>query len=352
MPRVKSWAPWARSALEQTRGVQAIAIDTETTGLAFHDEPFCATLTWRQPAKEYRFDEIRGRLQSAYFELKDPAGDLWLSNAHALQTILARTPVWIFHNAKFDLQKLVLAHIITPTEIAQHQIEDTQTIWTLLDENDRHGLKHLARVYLGEETNEEAVLRKVRRKLGLKKADGFHHIPREHIIPYALKDTEFTYRLWEMGKRRLELQDDALQALYRREMELTKVLLRMEANGIGLDLDYLQSTLAEYEERVMEGWITITQLAGNADLNPQSPTQLKAAFENRGIFLDSTDVASLRNLDDELAKAILDYRSDKKIHTTYLKGLLDEQVDGVVHPSFNLNGARTGRMSSGGAFNN
>jgi DNA polymerase-1 len=270
----------------------------------------------------------------------------------ALVGVLIRTPTWIFHNAKFDLQKLLLVGAISEDQIDRHQIEDTQEIFHLLDENERKALKHLARVVLGESTNEDAVLRKVRRKLGLKKDDGFQHIPREFIVPYAMKDTEFTYRLYEIGMRRLVSKDDkALLDLYRREMDLTKVLLRMESNGLGLDMPYLEATTAEYGARVMEGWQNVVELTGKPDLNPQSPAQLKEAFEARGIYLESTAVSVLRGLNDELAEAILAYRSDKKIHTTYLAGLLREQRDGLVHPWFNLTGARTGRMSSGSASN-
>ena len=342
MPRFREfrWDSWAEWAYERTRGVEAVAIDTETSGLGFHDGPFCATLTWSKD----------GLLESAYIDLETPEGlrerQYWLTR------ILENADVWIFHNAKFDLQKLILADVIRADQIQFHTIHDTQTIWHLLDENDRKALKYLARKHLGEETNEEAVLKKVRRKLGLKKEHGYQHIPREFIVPYALKDTEFTYRLWELGMQKLErLGDPDLLALYRREIELTKVLLRMEANGLGLDMQYLEATEAEYAGRVMEGWLKVVDLTGKPDLNPQSPDQLKEAFEARGIYLDSTAVNVLRGLDDELAEAILEYRSDKKIHTTYLAGLLREQRDGVVHPWFNSVGPRTGRMSSGSASN-
>jgi DNA polymerase I-like protein with 3'-5' exonuclease and polymerase domains len=51
-------------------------------------------------------------------------------------------------------------------------------------------------------------------------------------------------------------------------------------------------------------------------------------------------------LDDELARAIVQYRQDMKLYKTYLRGLLAEQKDGVVHPWFNTTVARTGRTSS------
>ena len=342
MPRLAryKYGAWAKDILVRTIGVDAIAIDTETSGLGFHDAAFCATLTWRDPKN--------GELRSGYISLEDDDHRCWSS----LTAILARTPTWIFHNAKFDLQKLILVGAISAGQLEKHTIHDTQEIWHLIDENERKALKWLAGTVLRESTNEAAVLRKVRRKLGLTKDDGFQHIPREFIVPYAMKDTGFTYRLFEIGMRRLEaVGDPDLLALYRREIDVGLVLLRMEANGLALDMPYLEATTAEYGARVMEGWQTIVDLTGKPDLNPQSPAQLKVAFEERGIYLDSTAVSELRGLNDELADAILAYRSDKKIHTTYLAGLLREQRDGLVHPWFNLAGARTGRMSSGSASN-
>jgi DNA polymerase I-like protein with 3'-5' exonuclease and polymerase domains len=77
--------------------------------------------------------------------------------------------------------------------------------------------------------------------------------------------------------------------------------------------------------------------------------QLLQAFRKRGVRIDTTEAAELKKLDDDLARAVLRYREDKKIHTTYLRPLQLEQRDGIAHPNFNPTGARSGRMSSGGA---
>lgn len=307
-----------------------VAVDTETTGLGFYDEPFCATLSWREP------EGIRSEYLSFEGEERE-------RNIGILREFLAEVPTWVMHNAKFDLQKL---RLIGALPERWGEIEDTQVIAALIDENQRKGLKHLARTVLGEETDEEEVLKKVRRKLKLKKEDGYFHIPREILTPYALKDTEFTLRLFE--KLKPQLPEDVLPA-YSREIEATLVLLDMEASGIGLDLEYLRTTTSEYGARVMEGWNKIVDMTGKPDLNPQSVPQLIQAFADLGLIIVSTAEAALKEADHPLADAILQYRSDKKMHTTYLKALLSEQRDGIVHPWFNVIQARTGRMSSSSA---
>lgn len=358
MPRLREfkWNSWAEVAQDvhwfDRPGI--IAVDTETTGLEYYDEPFAATLTWRRPD---------GSLASWYIDLEADGRE---GRVQRLRAILTHTPAWVFHNAKFDLQKLLLIGAITEADLEQVELHDTQTLYHLLDENSPKGLKDLAvRVLNYDDTIEVEVksgpnkgrkrrvpkeqhhLNAVRRQLKLKKADGYHWLPREVVVPYALRDTEFTLQLWEKLWPRVQRKGESLVRLYQDSMELQAVLLRMEADGFALDLPYLEETTSEYGARVMEAWQRVVELTGRPDLNPQSPAQLLEAFRARGINLESTDKAALDGLDDDLARAVLEYRAVKKIHTTYLRGLMDAQRNGIVHPSFNADGARTGRMSSG-----
>lgn len=364
MPRLREfrwqrWAEWAWIHLLQDEP-DVIAVDTETTGVGFYDEPFAATLTWR--TKD-------GELLSAYFDLE---AEFRAERIALLRGILTRAPKWVFHNSKFDLQKLKLVGAIDDEMLQNVELHDTQTMYVLLDENGRKGLKHLAATVLKvDDTIEVEVksgpnkgqkkrvpkeahqLAAVRRKLKLKKDDGYHLLPREVLIPYALKDTEFTLRLYETLLPRLEaLGDPRVLELYREFMELKVVLLDMEADGFALDMPYLDEVTSEYGVKVMEGWDGIVTLTGNPELNPQSPAQILEAFAKRGVRLDSTAEATLKEVKDELAAALLQYRSDKKTHTTYLTSLRSEQRDGIVHPNFNDDAARTGRMSSSAASNN
>lgn len=346
-----------------------LAVDTETTGVAFYDEPFAATVTWRRPNKFVGANgQPIGELRSFYFELS------YLDARIALSKILTRTPVWVGHNLKFDLQKLRLAGIadvLREERPIQVELHDTQTIYTLLDENRTKGLKDLAvRVLKYDDTidvpyksgpkakagltrkvsREKHELDAARRKLKLKKEDGYHLLPRRVVVPYALKDTEHTLRLYETLLPRLEKKNDPdLMQLYRDSMRRKLTLLRMEAEGFALDLEYLEEKASEYGVRVMEAWARVVKLVGDPDFNPGSVNQLKSAFQERGISIPDTQAATLQKLDDDLARAILTYRDDKKTHTTYLVGLQREQRDGIVHPNFNDDGARTGRMSSGAA---
>jgi DNA polymerase-1 len=361
VPRLREfkWDSWAESTYERLTddNPPVVAVDTETTGVEFYDEPFAATLSWRG---------ADGRLKNGYFALEGPGRDERIST---LGFLLSSTPAWVFHNAKFDLQKLLLVEAIEWSELEHAELHDTQTMYTLLDENGRKGLKHLAVTLLkyddtvkvpyktkGREhefrlvSREKYLLDEARKKLGLRKEDGYHLLPRDVLVPYALRDTDFTLQLYELLRPRMERKaDPKLLQLYADSMDLKRVLLRMEADGFRLDLDYLRETTSEYGVKVMESWNRVVELTGNPELNPQSPAQLAEAFRARGLHLESTAADVLEKLDDPLAREILTYREVKKLHTTYLVGLTKAQREGIVHPNFNDDGARTGRMSSGSA---
>lgn len=361
MPRLKryKWDDWAEQTLHTLvkDAPEIVAVDTETSGLGFYDEPFAATLTWRGPD---------GSLKHGYIDLEDEGRE---HRIKLLRWGLVRIHAWVFHNAKFDLQKLKLIGAITDKMIDNVELHDTQTAYMLLDENSAKGLKDLAvRVLdyddiievevksgknkgaLKKIPKEQHQLNAVRRRLGLKKEDGYHLLPREILIPYAIRDTDFTLQLYERLMPKLKAKNDEhLLRLYRDSMRLKIVLLRMEEDGFALDVPYVEKTASEYGVRVMEKWDRITQLVGDPDFNPRSPQQIQAAFARRDIMLEDTQVKTLAKLDDDLARALLDYRGDFKTHTTYLLGLLREQRDGVIHPNFNDDGARTGRMSSSSA---
>ena len=376
MPRIREykWDAWARWALEQVFAdlPEAIAIDTETTGVAWADVPFCATLTWRSP---------EGELKSAYigFDTDEtrpvagagqttPIGNIE-GRVETLREILKWVPTWVFWNAKFDLEKLANYGALPALE--GHTIEDGQPLASILDENRRMKLKIRAVEDLGYVdtveveiksgknagktklvAKEEHILAKVRRKLGLKKEDGYAPIPREVVIPYAITDTELTLRWWE--KHRPLLPED-WEPVYAEEIELIRVLWKMESNGVGVDVPYLQEQTDLYGAEVMRLWQKLVALTGKADFNPNSTPQLHEAFKATGVTLESTDKAHLRDLladsktpaaARELAEVLHEYREAEKVYGTYLTSLLAEQADGVAHPWFNAVGPRTGRMSS------
>lgn len=362
MPRLKAWKwdAWADERFEQFLADEpdVVAVDVETPGTAYYDTPFCATLSWRG---------ADGSMQNAYIALDDELGgalENYDKRVEILRVMLERASVWVFHNAKFDLQKLELVGALPEGWQERVTLEDTQSIYYLLDENGRKGLKDLAvRVLKWDDTilvpyktgkkkgqmkavaREKHVLDRARRQLGLKAEDGYYYLPREVVVPYAMRDTEFTLLLFE--KLREHIAKRELEDVYAREIDLVHVFLRLEGNGFALNNELLDQLTSEWGTKVMEAYTRVQEVAPG--VSPDSPKQLLPALKERGHRVEDTKEKTLEKLDDDLARAILEYRKAKKLHTTYLVALQREQRDGIVHPWFNITGARTGRMSSGAA---
>jgi len=317
----EGWNRWNQEQPER------IAVDTETTGLEFYDSAFCVTIAWGG--------------KGHYFELQG-------SGPNRVKTILRETPTWLFHNANFDLQKLALAGLIELEAVTPDRFEDTEGLAHLLDEHRRKGLKFLAHELLAMETDEDEALKVVRRKLKLKKSDGYHVLPREVIIPYAIADVVMTEKLFERLKPELERYDDLI-SLYGMEREVTLVLLAMETAGMGVDTEYVEVTSREYARNALITELTIRDLTGNEEFNPNSPKQILEAFEGRGVSLAATSADVLEALDDPLAKSIIELRGLRKMLSTYLSALKNETRDGIIHPYFRQYLPVTGRFSSGRA---
>lgn len=308
-----------------------LAVDTETTGLGWNDEPFLVSAAWDDDG-----------IQSRCWELDNP------SDRSEAEEYLNSCEAMVFHNAKFDLQKLILVGLIERSELAPGNIGDTEALAHLLDEHRPKRLKALAHDVLGLETDEAEVIKVEKRKLKLTKDDGYDKLPRELVIPYARKDAEFTLQLYNYFLPRIS-EFGELLALYHHELALTLTLLDMEAKGMAVDVPYLDETAREYAGQILEAELEIRDITGIDDPKfANSPKQILEWFSEREIPLKATDKEALSAIDHPLAQLLLDLRKLKKIEGTYLRGLLKEQQDGIVHPWIRQHGTVTGRTASGG----
>lgn len=337
------WAEWGEQIFFDTQP-SIVAVDTETSGFAYYDEAFCVTIA---------FETGKG-VQSLYFELGDERA------LASIRRILSSTELTlVFHNAKFDLQKLILAGVVERDRLSAERLIDTECLAQLLDEHREKKLKTLARNLLGLSTNEATVIAKVKRKLKLTKKDGYDKLPRNVLIPYALKDADFTLRLfrhlWPLVQK-----DEQLARLFASEMQLLLVMLDVEAAGMRIDLEYLERTTREVRTELLRHQASISKLTGLKVWYPEKPgqktpegcinvnahQQILDALKRRRLKVSDTRNETLVGVDDPLPKAILALRSDKKL-LDYLLAMDRERRGDIIHPNFKLFEPKTGRMSSG-----
>ena len=143
------------------------------------------------------------------------------------------------------------------------------------------------------------------------------------------------------------------------ELPLTRVLARMERNGVIIDSSEL-ARLSELLEREINHLTTQIHTLAGKPFNVASPQQLgRVLFEDLRLpapvkygkgktISTAADVLEELAADHEIVRKVLEFRQLAKLKNTYvdaLPALIDPQT-GRLHTSFNQTGSATGRVSS------
>ena len=305
------------------KGVEAIGLDTETTGL----NPRDGRMRLLQLATE---DET---FVIDTFEAKDLS---------PLTDVLEEGPVKVFHNAKFDYQFLFAEH-----GIRLYPIFDTMLAAQLLDGGEQgasYALDAVAERYLDEEVDKSA-----------QREDWSGELSGRQI-EYAARDAEILLPLRERLARALE--DEKLKLVSKIEFSAVAALAEMELAGIKLDLEKWQALteiVRERRDRAAEeleshfpepdGVLPLEGLGPRLNLN--SPQQITDAFRSLGIELPDTKVWTLLKVEHPAAKALLRYRELQKKLGTYLETYANyiHPKTGRIHANFLQCRVPTGRLA-------
>ena len=144
------------------------------------------------------------------------------------------------------------------------------------------------------------------------------------------------------------------------EEPLSKVLAKMERDGVKVDLRQLSHFADSLRVELVEREARIREMAGDPTLNISSPKQVgdilfeklrldpKAKKSARGQY--STDEATLSEIADRhpIVNEILEFRAVKKLLSTYIEPFPSyvNEADARVHTTFNQALTATGRLSS------
>ncbi len=157
-----------------------------------------------------------------------------------------------------------------------------------------------------------------------------------------------------------EMEKNQLTELFTTiEMPLMQVLAKMEFNGVTLDVPTLNDYAKILNEEVNQIEDEIIEMAG-VHFNVASPKQLgevlfekmeldsKAKKTKSGQYSTSENVLSKLKGKHEIIQKILDFRSLKKLISTYVEALPGyiNVKSKKIHTSFNQTEAATGRLSS------
>ena len=231
---------------------------------------------------------------------------------------------------------------------------DTMIAHYLFQPDMKHGMDLLAENYLNYKTIpiESLIGKKGKNQRSMRDLD-----PQE-ILNYAAEDADITLQLKDIFAAKLKETNN--EDLFNQiEIPLSKVLAKMEMNGVNLDKEVLESFSNELDGSLTELKESILSHAG-VEFNLDSPKQLgEVLFDHLKIDekAKKTKTGQYQTNEDTLLKLvskhpiiqfILDYRSLKKLKSTYVSALpnMVNPSTGRIHTSYMQTVAATGRLSS------
>ncbi len=269
--------------------------------------------------------------------------------------VLARLKPWLegatapklLHHAKYD------THVFANEGIALRGVaEDTMLQAYVLESHKGVGLADLALRYLGRKgVTYESLCGKGAAQIG------FDEVDVQQAGCYACEDADFTLQLHHALRPQVA-QSEGLDRIYRIELEVSEVLVRIERNGVRVDAP----TLAKQSQALGHEMLSLEkrayELAGQP-FNLNSPKQLgEILFTQMGLPVvrktasgaPSTDEEVLTKLAEDypLPKALLEYRGLSKLKSTYtdkLPRMIDART-GRVHTHYAQAAVITGRLAS------
>jgi len=256
----------------------------------------------------------------------------------------------IAHNLKFDL-KVIAKYGIE----VKGPIFDTMIAHYLFNPEGKHSMDYLAELFLNYQPVSIETLIGKKGKNQLNMGD----LEPEKIADYACEDADITFQLKEIFQKEID-KPHLKDLFYNMEMPLVPILKEMELEGINLDVPMLNQFSADLEKDLNRLETDIKALAGVSDFNLDSPKQLgevlfdvmqidtKAKKTKTGQYSTSEDTLQKLASKHEIIPHILDYRSLKKLKSTYVDAFpeLVNETTGRIHTHYMQTIAATGRLSS------
>lgn len=284
----------------------------------------------------------------------------------ALKKALARDGMTVIaHNGKFD--QLFLREKLG-LEVPLHF--DTMLAHYVLDENNYHDLKTIARQFLGVPDYDAEVDEYVYKKKGQKGVKWYDRVPFDILSKYLAYDNCCTLALYHVFLEALIAEDLYHEPFLDPVMAASDVLIDLEARGMVVDIPYFESQVATVSIRLAELIVEMRRIVGKDDYNPRSWVQTQPIMYDqlkfpvvtgKGVKARSTSKDALKLIVERMRKksgdelwmhpfidAKLRYSRVNKMDTAYIKPLQTwpNPEDHRVHTTFHLHRAVTGRLSS------
>lgn len=340
-------------------GAPGIAVDTETKGapetptLANKPERGAVMIGASVYVPAWGGDEA----EEFYVPVRHEVGENADQPAAAigyLKEVVEQARFRVFWNLQFDVKVLAkeLIRVPAPTMCAKLMFR----VW---DPEGDDELKAAAVRLLGETLSEEEALRQpvlykihehirppLARKDAIKEWKAFlKWIDPALVGAYAGADVRMTWRIFE--KLAPEIASRDLGRVLAVEVACAPVLAQMEMCGFPVDADVAEKLAAEYGAVADAKLAEVRAALKVPDFNPGSGPQVISAMKSlRGVAVPNAQESTLEETGDPVAAAIVEYRGNVKMRSTYCACIVEARSVGKLHTSISQTGARTGRMSS------
>jgi DNA polymerase I len=306
---------------EFANGMPALSADTETTGLSIEKD-------------HVRLAQVGDALTGWAIPW-----DRWSGVFEEFATTW--DGLFLFHNAKFDIGHLDSMGVKLP----RARVWDTRIMAHILHPHMSTALKPLASRYVDPRAGaaqhdlDDAIKRL-----------GWAGVPVNFgpYWQYGALDPVLTQRVGEALWPRVQVEAPHAFEL---ENTVSWVIEKMERNGAFIDQPYAQYHYDKFLAFVVEAdrWVQ-----DNYGVKAGSNADIIAILADAGFkFTKATasgavalDKEVLEGIDHPLAQTVLKRRQVQKLASTYLRHYITEcDEDSLIHPSINVLGARTSRMS-------
>lgn len=265
----------------------------------------------------------------------------------------------VFHNAKFDINHIRANFNVIPRNCKCTMINEMVLTCGDERENTGYSLKYIGLKYLGVDIDKS-------------EQGGFHKVLHndftEAQIAYAGADVENLLDIYEMQNKLIDEQK--LREVVNLEQDYLNPLCDQEFNGIKLDPEKWSKIAVNVKQNVEKKIHILDKIVNDNRLlsmynqpclfgsdsgfretriNYASSTQVMKIIKKLGVDVKNTGDTELAKFkkDYPFIKALLEYRKENKLYTTYGLGMLDNinKFTGRVHSSF-WQIKSTGRISS------
>lgn len=334
-----------------------VSLDVETDGLHWYrDQTFGIAMA--------ACDPVAGVIMSQYVDIRENPRAVTI-----LKRIAPKIKKYINFNAKFDAHFLMNDGIDIPLD----RMECSSVRAALINEHEpSFALDELCQKYI-ERGKPEGIYEELAAIFGGKptrsaQMKNLHKAPSSLAGKYATPDPELAILLWLWQEEEIARQD--LHQVWDLERRLTPVLVRMERQGVRVDVERTEASMVTADQQIAQNQRLLDKMAG-VEVNVNSPPQVRRLFKvekgedgkwrTHGMLLDSTDggeasmnADALRSLTERghpEAEKVLAVRKMVKAKSFLKDHILGHQIKGRVYPSYNQTrgdnslGTGTGRLS-------